>query len=208
MPDFTLLPLVMLAALVGVASPGPATVAIATTAAERGKQSALFLALGILTGSLTWSALAAFGLATVMFAHSWVVEMIRYCGAAYLLWLAWKSARAAIRGGSAFGGTAGQGGLRGLYFRGLLLHLTNPKAILFFGALYAVALGPTQTTSTLVMIFAAVGLQSGIVFLGYAILFSRPAFRHGYARAARFIQGASAVMFGAFAFKLATARIT
>lgn len=208
MPDFSVLPLVLLAALVGVASPGPATVAIATTAAERDRPAALALASGIMTGSLTWSALAAFGLATVMLAHGWIAEVIRYAGAGYLGWLAWKSARAAIRNDPAFGGAITRGGLHAFYLRGLLLHLTNPKAIFFFGALYAVALAPGTTPATLVMIFAAVGLQSAVVFFGYALLFSRPAFRHGYTRATRSIRAASAVLFGAFAVKLATARIT
>ncbi len=95
MPDFSLLPLVMLAALVAVASPGPATIAIATTAAERGRGPALALAAGVLTGSFTWSITAAFGLAAAMLAHGWIIEAIRYVGAGYLAYLAWTSARAA-----------------------------------------------------------------------------------------------------------------
>lgn len=208
MPDFSLLPLVLLAALAAVASPGPATIAIATTAAERGRGPALALAAGVLTGSFTWSITAAFGLAAAMLTHVWIVEIIRYAGAAYLMWLAWGSARAALAGGSGFAtAEARQGDGRALYLKGLLLHLTNPKAIFFFGALYAVAVEPGQSPATLAMIVLAVGLQSGIVFFGYSLLFSRPAFRRGYARVARWIRALSAAMFGAFAIKLLTARI-
>ena len=208
MPDFSLLPLVLLAALVAVASPGPATIAIATTAAERGRGPALALAAGVLTGSFTWSITAAFGLAAAMLAHGWIVEIIRYLGAGYLAWLALGSARAAWAGAAPFeGARARRGDARALYLRGLLLHLTNPKAIFFFGALYAVALGPGQTTATLAVIVLAVGAQSGLAFFGYAILFSRPSFRRTYARAARWIRAASAVMFGGFALRLLTARI-
>lgn len=208
MPDFSLLPLVLLAALAAVASPGPATIAIATTAAERGRGAALALAAGVLTGSFTWSITAALGLAAAMLTHAWIVEVIRYVGAAYLTWLAWGSARAAIAGAAPFAGAqARRGDARALYFKGLFLHLTNPKAIFFFGALYAVALAPGQSPATLAMIVLAIGLQSGIIFAGYAVLFSGAGFRRAYARAARWIRAASAAMFGAFAVKLLTARI-
>jgi len=208
MPDFSLLPLVLLAALVAVASPGPATIAIATTAAERGRGPALALAAGVLTGSFTWSITAAFGLAAAMLAHGWIIEAIRYAGAGYLAYLAWTSARAAWVGAAPFANAQPRRGTASaLYLRGLLLHLTNPKAIFFFGALYAVALEPGQSPATLAVIVLAVGVQSGLAFFGYAILFSRPAFRRGYARVARWIRAASALMFGAFAVKLLTARI-
>lgn len=208
MPDFSILPLILVAAFVAAASPGPATVTIATTAASRGRGEALALATGVMTGGLFWSVLAAFGLAAAMLTHAWMVEVVRYAGAVYLAWLAWKSARSALRGGPVLMEQSVRGsGLMASYLRGLLLHLTNPKAIFFFGALYAVALSPGQSVATLAMIVVAIAVQSAVIFLGYAVLFSRPAFQRGYARAARGIQTACAVMFGVFAWRLLTAQI-
>jgi threonine efflux protein len=206
MPDLSLLPLVLLAALVAVASPGPATIAITTTAAARGPAAGLSLAGGVMCGSLFWSISAALGLSAAMLAHGWIVEALRYAGAAYLAWLAFKSARAALRGGTVAEARVRSESLRRAFLRGLLLHLTNPKAIFFFGALYAVALAPGQSFATLATIVVAVGLQSAVVFFGYALLFSRPAVQRGYARAARWVQAASAVVFAGFALKLLTAR--
>ncbi|WP_120500137.1 LysE family translocator [Roseovarius sp. EL26] len=209
MPDFSLLPMILLAALVASASPGPATIAIATTAAEHGRRPALALASGILCGSFTWSIAAACGLAAIMVTHGWLVEAIRYAGAGYLAWLAWKSASAAWRNDAAFADSSvTPASLRTFWVRGLLLHLTNPKAIFFFGALYSIALSPGQSSATLVMIVMAVGLQSAAVFLGYAVLFSKAGFRRGYARAARGIRATCAVLFGGFAYKLLTLRLT
>ncbi len=91
-----------------------------------------------MTGSLIWSIGAAAGLSAVMLANAWLIETVRYLGAAYLLFLAFKSARRALRPGDAAepaGFAAGRPAR--LYMRGLALHLTNPKAILFFGSLHS-----------------------------------------------------------------------
>jgi threonine/homoserine/homoserine lactone efflux protein len=207
MPDLSLLPLVLLAALVASATPGPATIAITTTAAAQGVRPAMSMALGVLSGSLIWSVTAALGLGAAMLSHGWIVETIRYLGAGYLMWLAWKSARAALRGGAARSVSVPVERRSRSYLRGLLLHLTNPKAIFFFGALYAIALDPGQSPATLAVIVIAVGVQSAVVFLGYAILFSRPAVRRGYARVVRWIQGLSAIIFAGFSLRLLTARL-
>ncbi len=47
-------------------------------------------------GSLIWSISAALGLGAIMLANAWVFEIIRYFGAAYLMYLAYKSARSAF----------------------------------------------------------------------------------------------------------------
>ena len=91
------LPLILLAALVATASPGPATLAIAGTSMASGRRYGLALAAGVTTGSLAWSVAAAAGLSVVMLANAWVFEAMRYAGAAYLLFLAFKSARSALR---------------------------------------------------------------------------------------------------------------
>ena len=162
------------------------------------------LAAGVVTGSLMWSAAAALGLSAIMLTYGWIVEVIRYVGAAYLMWLAIKLARAAWRGGEP---GAGLSPARHHYLRGLMLHVTNPKAIFFFGALYAVVLTPGQSRMALLVVFLAIGVQSTVVFLGYAFLFSRSGPVAFYRRAARWIQGVSALCFAGFSLKLLTARI-
>lgn len=205
---FTLLVAILLAALVASASPGPATITIATTSASQGARAGLACAAGVVVGSLTWSISAALGLSALMLTHGWVLEVVRYAGAAYLAFLAWKSAKAAwsaqiphIEGSQRDTKTST------LFWKGLALHLTNPKAILFFGSLFAFVLKPGTPWQSLALVVAAVGLQSAIVFLGYALLFSRPKIRAAYARAARGIQAISALVFAGFAANLLTARL-
>jgi len=124
------LPLILLAALVASASPGPATLAIAGTSMGSGRASGLSLASGITTGSLMWSVSAALGLGAVMLANAWMFEVVRYFGAAYLMFLAYKSARSALSRKD-IATKPMTGSKSRLFTKGLLLHVTNPKAILF-----------------------------------------------------------------------------
>lgn len=198
--------LILLAALAATASPGPATLALAGTSMGSGRSSGLALAAGITTGSLTWSVLAALGLGAVMLANAWVFEIIRYFGGAYLLFLAWKAARSAFSGKELETRTMSGSG-RALFTKGLLLHLTNPKAILFFGSLYSLGIPAGTPVEGLVVVIAAVGIQSFLVFHGYALLFSSSAVTRVYLRLRRWFEGVFAVAFGAAAFKVLTARI-
>lgn len=198
------LPVILVTAFIAQASPGPATLAIASTSMTRGLEPGLRMAAGVLTGSLVWSVLTAAGLATLAKQHVWALEAIRYAGSAYLFWLAWKSARAALRGGMG----EGQVSQSRPYMRGLFIHLTNPKAILFFAALYSVILKPGQSLMSLAIVVAAIGVQSALINFGYAFLFSRPGPMAAYRRMARWINGLSAALFAGFATKLLTARLS
>lgn len=208
------LPLILLAALIATASPGPATLAIAGTSMASGRRYGLALASGITSGSLAWSIGAAAGLSVVMLANAWVFEAMRYLGAAYLLFLAVKSARSALKPNGAPLKVNGMAVQRitprsagSAYRRGLLLHLTNPKAILFFGSLYAVGVPADAAPATLALVIAAVGVQSAVVFHGYALLFSSPPLAAGYARLRRWFEAVFAVAFAAAGFKILTARL-
>jgi len=90
------LPVILMAAFLATASPGPATLAIAGTSMSQGRRKGLAMAAGITSGSWIWSVSAALGLGAVMLAHAWAIEIIRYVGACYLLYLAFKSARSAL----------------------------------------------------------------------------------------------------------------
>ncbi|CTQ49765.1 LysE family translocator [Jannaschia donghaensis] len=203
------LTLILLAALVAGASPGPATLAIAGTAMSPGggRRAGLALAAGITCGSLTWSVAAAFGLGAVMLANAWMFEVVRYVGAGYLMWLAFKSARSALSR-RALATTALSGTARGLFFKGLALHLTNPKAVLFFGSLYAIGIPPGAAPADLAIVIAAVGVQSALTFHGYALLFSVPAMTRTYVRLRRPFEAVFAAAFGAAGVKILTARLT
>ena len=198
----------MIAAFIAVASPGPAVLAIAGTSMRAGRRTGLVFASGVTTGSLAWSIGAAAGLSAVMLANAWLIEAIRWFGVGYLLFLAFKSARAAITPGD----DAMPQGLaltpgRRAYARGLALHLTNPKAILFFGSLYSFGVPIDASVSDLAMIVVLVGFQSAIVLHGYALLFSNPVVVRGYLKLRRWFEGAFALAFGYAGVRIVTAKL-
>jgi len=201
------LPLILLAALIATGSPGPATLAIAGTSMASGRPCGLALAAGVTTGSITWSIAAAAGLGVVMLANAWVFEVLRVIGAAYLIFLAVKSARSALKPYAPQPAKIITPSLSAAYRRGLLLHLTNPKAILFFGALYSVGVPAGSSAATLALVIAAVGLQSILIFHGYALLFSSPPLTAGYAKLRRWFEAVFALAFGAAGIKILTARM-
>ena len=196
--------LVLLAWAIGGASPGPATLAIAGTSMGQGRRAGLAVAAGIVVGSGSWGIAAALGMSALMLAHAWLLEIIRYVGAAFLLWLAIRALRSAARPGSAaFASSVGQAP----FLKLLAFHLTNPKAILGWGAVFAVIVPPGADVRTLVATFLAFFAVSNIVFFGYALLFSTPGAVILYRRARRWFEAAFGLLFGFAALRILTARL-
>lgn len=201
------LSLIMLAAFIAVASPGPAVMAIAGTSMRAGRRTGLVFASGVSTGSVTWSVGAAAGLSAVMLTNAWLIEIIRYFGAGYLLFLAFKSARSALKPEQVEPQGLAVASAKRAYARGLALHLTNPKAILFFGSLYSFGVPADATLGDLALIVTCVGIQSIAVLHGYAILFSNPAVVRGYLKLRRWFEGAFAAAFGYAGVNILTAKL-
>jgi len=199
--------LIVASAFAAIASPGPATLAIAGASMSRGRYFGLSLAAGVLTGSLVWSATAAFGLAAILHANVWFFVFLKYCGAIYLLFLAFKSLRSAFSVSQLTLTESRAVSLRGSYFKGLLIHLTNPKAILFFGSLYSIGVPVTAQPIELLSVILAVGLVSTFIFLGYAVLFSNGTARRVYLKSKLLFEGLFSLLFGVASFKLLTSEI-
>ncbi|NRB34051.1 MAG: LysE family translocator [Rhodobacteraceae bacterium] len=190
------------------ASPGPATLSIAGTAMRAGRRAALVFSLGILAGSASLGIAAAFGMGAIMMTNAWVVELVRYLGAGYLLYLAFRSLRSALQPGSSAQQKGHDGTAAQLFLRGLLIHLTNPKAILSWGAIFAVTLGPDAALGDVFAMFAFLFCGSVIVFPGYAMLFSTSRVVALYARARRGFEAVFAAFFGTVALSILTAKLT
>ncbi|MEM6307337.1 MAG: LysE family translocator [Pseudomonadota bacterium] len=188
-------------------SPGPATLSIASTAMARGRVFSVAIALGILLGSATWGIAAALGVSAIMLANVWLFEMIRYAGAIYLLWLAYKSFKSALSAKPPQSGRSIAGGVHRVFWKGALIHLTNPKAILSWGAVYAIVLPVGAPISATLATFAFLYGGSVLVFVGYAFLFSTPVLVTAYTRARRWFEGTFALFFGVASLKILTMRI-
>lgn len=198
----------LIAWAIGGASPGPATLGIAATSMERGRQAGICVAAGIVCGSAFWGVAAALGMSALMMAHAWAIEVMRYVGAAFLLYLAFKALKSAVRNVPLTSASAKSGTSRALYFKGLALHLTNPKAIFGWGALFAVAVPPGSDPRVILETFLALITVSALVFFGYALAFSTPTMIGGYQRLRRWFEFSFAALFGLAGLKIMTTRLT
>lgn len=196
------LPIILMAAFIGAASPGPATLGIAGVSMASGRGPGVAMALGVVTGSLMWSFSAALGLGAIMLANAWMFEVIRYIGVCYLMYLAYNSAKAAVSNSETAIPALANKTLSGAYRRGLFLHLTNPKAILFFGSLYSIGVPPGTPLSGVMVVFLSVGALSATIFVGYGVLFSSAAFARAYSRLHRLFNSVFALAFGSAGVKI------
>lgn len=189
-------------------SPGPATLAIAGSAMTQGRTAGVAVAAGIQTGSAFWGLAAALGLSAVMLANAWLVEVMRYVGAGYLMYLAYKASRSAVANKPLVPAAPTHRSFKRLYMKGLLIHLTNPKAIFSWAAVFAVVVPVGADPAYIFKVFLALSAVSVLVFFGYAVLFSAAGFAAGYARARRWFEATFAVLFGYAGFKILTTRVS
>lgn len=206
MSDF-LFPLqfILIGWAIGGGSPGPATLSISGTSMAHGRRAGLLLAAGVVVGSATWGIAAALGFSAIMMSNVWLFNVVRYVGAAYLLYLAGKSLLSAWRGGNV---KVQKTSPQNAFAKGLALHLTNPKAVLGWGAIYAIALPPSAEPASVATLFIALILTSMTVFFGYAILFSSASIARGYARLKRWFELSFGILFGVASLKLLTTKLT
>lgn len=110
-------------------SPGPDMLYVLAKGAEKGRRAALFTAWGMCTGCLVHTFAVAFGFAQLCASNPRVFLAVKFGGAAYLFWLAWKTIRGAhpepvLQAASEDDGRT--------FLRGALMNVMNPKVLLFF----------------------------------------------------------------------------
>ncbi len=132
---FATLVLFAAAALALAVTPGPDMLLVASRSVSQGRPAAFAALLGVQVGIYGHALLAAFGLSQLLLAVPAAYDAIRYAGAAYLLFLAYK----AFRSSGAI--LAPRSEARSLSFaaafrQGLLTNLLNPKVALFVLALF------------------------------------------------------------------------
>lgn len=192
--------------LIATASPGPSNMAIMAIAMQSGRRAGLTLAAGVMTGSLFWAAATATGLSALLTAYAEALIAIKIVGGLYLLYLAYKAARAAIRAQPVAARNTGLTGLA-LYRRGLFMHLSNPKAIMGWIAIMSLGLQDDSPAHVLPAILGGCALLGTLVFGGYAVLFSTAPMIRAYGRARRWIETGLAGIFAFAGLRLLTARL-
>ena len=129
--------------LLFMSTPGPSHLLMLSVSLANGFQRSLATAAGDLTANAIQILLAGLGLAAVVTASSYGFAVIKWGGVAYLVWLGVRQVLASWRwrqGDMPAPATS----LRNLWFRGFVTSAANPKAVVFFAALFPQFLDPRK----------------------------------------------------------------
>lgn len=183
-----------IAALVVALAPGPDNLFVLAQSATHGARAGFSVICGLCTGICVQTVLLIVGVSALIAASPIAFFVLQCCGAAYLLYLAYKSfqVRAGVvkldagdagemrAGGEGANNAGGEGAglsFRRLYLRGIIMNLTNPKAVLFAlsfippavdmsrdmsPSLQMVVLGAEFVTATFI-VFGSIALLAGAV---------------------------------------------
>lgn len=143
---FTITLIVILAAI----SPGPDFVLVVKNSLEHGRKSGVFTALGVSCSLLIHVTYCILGLAVIISQSLFLFNLIKYLGAAYLIFIGIKSLLAKRRLMPKIQGQAHQAVLSPIksFVQGLLCNLLNPKAIMFILAFFSLILKPSISLIT------------------------------------------------------------
>lgn len=185
MPDLSTLIVFATACLVLTATPGPDMLLIASRSATQGRSSGFLTYAGIAAGSYCHALAAGLGLSQLFLAVPVAYEVVRWAGAAYLLYLAWKAFKSPATSFS-IDKTISKTAHRRIFIEGLLTNILNPKMALFMLALFPQFLhmeaGPILVQ---VLVLATVLNVTGLIVNGTVVLFSYGLRQH-FGRQTRF----------------------
>ncbi|OYD07849.1 threonine transporter RhtB [Paludifilum halophilum] len=113
--------------------PGPDILFVIAQSVSQGRKAGIATAMGLCSGITVHTTAAAVGISAVLHQSAFAFQMVKYAGACYLLYLAWKALKEDDGGLS--GRAIPRRNLKSLYKKGILMNVLNPKVSLFFLAL-------------------------------------------------------------------------
>lgn len=124
-------------AALGMLSPGPDFFLVIKNAARYPRSAAMMTAAGVIAGVVTHMTYCVAGIAVLITTTPWLFGALKYVGAAYLVWLGINALLARGTTSLALDGVAQEStSLKKAFIQGYLCNLLNPKATLFFLAMF------------------------------------------------------------------------
>jgi threonine/homoserine/homoserine lactone efflux protein len=213
------LPLFAAAALLVNLTPGPDMLFVIGTSAARGRRDGVFAALGVGLGCMLHIALAALGLSALLAASATAFAVVKWIGAAYLIWTGVTMLRAAGRPatevareaaiGVADAGLPGSARAARAFWQGAVTNALNPKVALFFLAFLPQFIAPGHDGQALAFVVLGLLFNAGgaVVNIGVALLAGaardRWAGSAGSGRVGAWLRRAAGALFVALGVKLA-----
>lgn len=157
----------VIATLIFLAIPGPGTIKIFASMAEKngGPRAGFWSTLGLMAGDAVWMVLALSGVAALAAAYPRAFDMLRYAGAAYLAWIAYTLIRDSKQSmGEGIVSTEQGRGAWQWFREAALVSLANPKVIGFYVAFFPLFID-SATFDGVATYVRMMGLVLAIVFL-------------------------------------------
>ena len=142
--------------------PGPAVLYITARSANQGRLAGLVSVLAIETANFLQAVAATLGLSAILLSSALAFDLVKYLGAAYLIYLGIRKLIASDDGASE--GRVRRESLWRIYWQGFMVNLLNPKTALFFFAFLPQFVNPDKGNVT------GQTLLLGVLFVGMAII--------------------------------------
>lgn len=157
------------AALVLLAIPGPAVLYITSRSIGQGRNAGLVSAFGIGVGTLIHAAAATVGLSALLLSSATAFSVVKYLGAAYLVFLGVQRLRSKDAFAASMDPTVSRTRLARVFAQGIVVNILNPKTALFFFAFLPQFIDPARghvagQIASLGVLFAVMGTTSDSIW--------------------------------------------
>lgn len=186
--------------------PGPSSLTVMRTSLSSGVRPGLATAIGVAGSNAFYAAAAAFGLVAVIESSGTAFTVMKIAGGLYLLHLGLRMAMSRHQP-ALQSDQIQEMPLHRAFLRGLLTDLSNPKTIMAFLGIFAIAFPPHPSLSLSVASVAVIGGTSLAWHCILAFLFARSSLRQAYRRAGRWIDRIAGAVVSAFGAALAASSL-
>lgn len=187
--------------LAAILSPGPAMLYFVRQTLSQGRKTGLYTVVGLGVMAACWTTMALLGLDTVFRLFPWAFTLFRVAGALYLLYIAWKTWRAAYEPP----GAAPKPSARA-FLGGILVNLANPKSVLFAAAVLVVIFPQSLTGTEKALIVVNHMLVEWAVGGALVLLLSTQRISQGYLRTKPILDRIAAGVMGLLGLRLLLSR--
>lgn len=170
--------------LAAVVSPGPNFLVVTQTAIRDSRAAGFLTASGVALASVLWAVAALIGVSVLFETAAWLYGGLKVVGGAYLVYLgvqSWRHAKVPVNLPTDVP-IQTPSSLRA-FRTGFVTNLTNPKAIVFFGSIFAALLAPSLPLWLRGAAVGVVFLNALCWYMFVATVFSVPGVQRAYARA-------------------------
>jgi|SRR5215469_5264772 len=183
----------------GLISPGPNFLVVAETALNFGRAAGVVTGLGAALGDAVYATAGLFGVTGLITVEP-VMMAIEFLGGLYLIWLgvrmlSLRRVSAQRNNSISVDGVS----MRAHFWRGLATGLANPKTVIFFAGMFAIAVNPATTGTVRGAMLLGIMLTSVLWRFFVSVVFSTTVMRKTYERTERIVErlfGAALCFFG------------